>query len=168
VNQVVGMVLVIGCLWSGATASAAPAQSGAAPQAQRLNACSFLPRPLMEKVTPGPVNKFVFEMKAHEEPVGTAGSACDYAMTALQIDPFARSEEMRRNSPGKDWQGLRGVGDAAYFRNNANRWAEAIVWTGTHHFTIQLSVPDGSTAEAIKPNVIMLANAIVEKLRGPQ
>ena len=138
--------------------------AGMSPE-QRPAACSFLPRALMEKVTPGPVNKIVFDMPPHEEPLGAAGSACDYALTTLQIDPFARADEMRRNSPGKEWHRLTGVGDAAYFRDNGGRWAEVIVWTGAHHFTIQQSVPDRRTAEAIKPNVILLANAIIDKLR---
>jgi hypothetical protein len=140
------------------------AQAAAAPRGGRISACSLLPRALMEKVTPGPVNKIVFEIKATEDPVGANGSACGYAGTELQIDPFARADEMRRNSPGKDWQRLTGVGDAAYFHNNSDRYAELMVWTGAHHFTIQMSVPNGSTAEAVKPNTIMLANAIIPKL----
>lgn len=163
--------LVIGCLSAGAIAD--QAQSGGAARRERPNACSFLPRSLMEKVTPGPVNKFVFEMPPQEEPLGPVGSSCDYATTGLQIDPFARPDEMRRNSPdasrhnapGKEWQPLTGVGEAAYFRNNGGRWAELIVWTGAHHFTIQMGVPDGSSAEAIKPNVVTLAHAIVDKLK---
>jgi len=161
--QVVATVLMIGCLSAGTTA--AQAQKGAAAPRERPNACSFLPRPLMEKVTPGPVNKRVFDMKPEEGPVGPAGSSCDYATTGIQIDPFARPDEMRRNSPGKEWQRLTGVGDAAYFRDNRGLWAELMVWTGARHFTIQMGVPTGSTAEAIKPNVVTLAHAIVEKLK---
>jgi hypothetical protein len=162
-HQVVATVLVMGCLSS--VTIAPEGQGGGAGRGQRLSACSFLTRPLMEKVTPGRVSKLVLDMKPEEEPIGIAGSSCQYATTGLQIDPFARSDEIRRNSPGKDWQRLSGVGDAAYFRNNANRWAELIVWTGTHHFTIQMDVPDGSTAEAIKPNVVILANAIIPQLK---
>jgi hypothetical protein len=161
-HQVVAALFVIACLPAGALARE---QGGVAARQQRLDACSFLPRPLMEKVTPGPVNKYVFEMKPHGEPVGVAGSSCDYATTGLQIDPFARADEMRRNSPGKDWQPLTGVGDTAYFRNNGGRWAELMVWTGAHHFTIQMGVPNGSTAEAIKPNTVTLAHAIIDKLK---
>lgn len=161
-QQLVAMVLVIGGLSAGAIAAQAP---GPQPRRERLNACAFLPRPLMEKVTPGPVNKLVFEMKAEEAAIGAAGSSCDYATTGLQINPFARADEMRRNSPGKDWQRLTGVGDAAYFRDNGGRWAELMVWTGAHHFTIQMGVPTGSTAEAIKPNTVTLARAIVDRLK---
>ena len=58
-----------------------------------------------------------------------------------------------------------GAGEAAYFRSNRNRYAELAVWTATHYFTLQVSVPTGSTAEAIKPNTVALANAIIAKLR---
>lgn len=40
-----------------------------------------------------------------------------------------------------------------------------MVWTGAHHFTIQLGVPEGSTPDAIKPNTIELARALIPKLR---
>jgi hypothetical protein len=40
-----------------------------------------------------------------------------------------------------------------------------MVWTGPHHFTIQLGVPVGGTVESIKPNTIALAHAIIAKLR---
>lgn len=135
------------------------------PASARMSACAFMPRALMEKVTPGPYHKVVFDIPPTEDAVGAKGSACGYAGTELQIDPFARADEMRRNSPGKDWYRLSGVGDAAYFHNNEDRYAELMVWTGTHHFTIQMDVPPGKTAEAIKPNTIQLANAIIPKLR---
>lgn len=162
-GRIVVAVFVIGSVL--AAVLAAEEQGGGSARGQRPNACALLTRPLMEKVAPGRVSKLVFEMKPQEEPVGPSGSACEYATTGLQLDPFARSEEMRRNSPGRDWQRLSGVGDTAYFRDNANRWAELIVWTGAHHFTIQMGVPDGSTAEAIKPNVVMLAQAIIPQLK---
>ena len=75
-----------------------------------------------------------------------------------------RPDELRK-SPGKDWQRQTGVGDTAFFRNNANSYAELMVFVGAHHFTIQLGVPNGGTAESIKPNTIALAHAIIAKLR---
>ena len=56
-------------------------------------------------------------------------------------------------------------GRAAFFRSNGRQYAELIVWTGPHHFTIQFGVPTGGTPESIRPNTITLANAIVAKLR---
>ena len=39
-----------------------------------------------------------------------------------------------------------------------------MVWTSKHSLDLQVSVPSGSTAEAIKADVIALANAILKKL----
>lgn len=97
--------------------------------------------------------------------MGPNGSSCDKGQIGLQVNPFARPEELRK-SPGKDWQPVSGVGDTAFFRNNRDQYAELMVWTGPHHFTIQLSVPVGGKADSIKPNVIGLANGIIPKLRG--
>jgi hypothetical protein len=162
-HHVIAHVLLAGGISSGVIAP--HGQTGGAAAGSRVAACSLMPRTLMEKVTPGPVNKIVFDLKPHEEALGAGGSSCDYATTTLQVDPFPRAEEMRRNSPGKDWVRLPGVGDTAYFHNNLDRYAELIVWTGAHHFTLQMFVPMGKTVEAIKPNAIMLANAIIPKLR---
>jgi hypothetical protein len=129
----------------------------------RIKACAFLTREVVVKVAPR-VHKIVLDMPAEEEPVGANGSSCQYGTIGLQIDPFARSEDLRR-SPGKDWQPVSGVGDAAWFRNNEERFAELMVWTGAHHFTIQMDVPTGSTAEQTKPSTIELARTIIPKLK---
>ena len=104
--------------------------------------------------------------RPHEEPLGTWGSACDYVGITLQIDPFtpARLDALYKER-GKAWTTVPGVGDAAYFAENPNGYAELYARTGTHTFTIQLNVPRGSTAAAVKPNVLTLANAIVPKLK---
>jgi hypothetical protein len=40
-----------------------------------------------------------------------------------------------------------------------------MVWTGAHHFTIQMDVPNGGTAEQTKPAAIELARTIIPKLK---
>jgi hypothetical protein len=64
----------------------------------------------------------------------------------------------------KDFQPISGAGEGGYFRNNRNEYAELMVWTGKHSFDLQVSVPSGRTADAIKPDVVALANAIIKKL----
>lgn len=144
-------------------AGAASQQNARAPGPGRISACSLLPRDLVVKVT-SVANKFVLDMPAQEEPLGQNGSSCEYADIGLQVDPFARPDELRK-SPGKEWQPVAGVGDTAFFRSNRNLFAELLVWTGAHHFTIQMGVPTGGTAEKIKPNTIALAQAIIPKLK---
>ena len=38
-------------------------------------------------------------------------------------------------------------------------------WSGTHALTLQGGMPTGSTPDAIRPNTISLANAVLAKLR---
>ena len=154
------LVLVIGCLASPLFASQTrnPAPAGR----PNVSACSLLPRDLVEKVITGTTETLKY-LKPQEQPIGTHGSFCDYGVI-LQVDPFLRHEDVRK-SPGKDWHRVTGVGDTAYFRNNANSFAELMVWTGSHHFTIQMGIPAGGTADSVRPNTITLANAIIPKLR---
>ncbi len=135
---------------------------GAAPKPG--GACSMLTRDLVMKVS-GAVNKHVFDLPPAEEPAGK-GTACFYADITLQIDaiPAGNLEAMRKGME-KEWVPVPGVGDAAYFRNNKNHFAELMGRVGARTFTIQIGVPFQGTAEQMKPNVITLANAIVPKLR---
>lgn len=159
-RHVVVTVLMIGCIAMEAAASQArTATTSARPV---IGACSLLTRDLVEKVVTGNKDTLKY-LKPEEQPIGTHGSFCDYGLI-LQVDPFLKHDDLR-TSPPKDWQRVTGVGDTAYFRNNANRFAELIVWTGSHHFTIQMGVPAGSSAESVRPNTITLANAIIPKLR---
>ena len=158
-RELVALGLMIVCLTGHSAAS--QARGGAAP-GKRLSACTLMSRDLVEKFDTG--NKQVLkQIKPSEEPLGANGSSCEDGNIGFQINPFARADELRK-SPGKDWQPLTGVGDTAYFRNKANTYAELVVWTGPHHFTIQLGVPVGGTVESIKPNTIALAHAIIAKL----
>ena len=153
-------LLVVCCLASQAAASQAPAGSAGA----SAGACSFLTRELAMKVS-GAANKAVFDLPPEEEPAGK-GSACHYADITLQIDPFtAERLEQLRKAQGKDWVEVPGVGDAAYFRDNGNRFAELYGRVGPRTFTIQLGVPFQGTAEGMKPNAITLAQAIVPRMR---
>jgi len=154
--RLVTSVLAIAGAVSGAAVSVAAEQGGVA-------ACSLLSRESIATVVT-PASKYILDAKPSEEPVGAKGSSCSYADLMLQVDPFARPEELRK-APGKDWQPVTGVGEAAYFRNNSNRFAELMAWSGAHHFTIQVGVPSDSTADKLKPGMIALANSIVARLK---
>jgi len=160
-RRLIGTVLLTGvCSFP---VIAAQARGGAA-GGSRISACSLLTRDLVMKVGTVEGKRFIDLIKPTEDQIGANGSGCEYGGIGLQINPFARADELRQ-SPGKDWTRLPGVGDTAYFRDNGGRWAELMVWTGPNHFTIQMGVPMGSTAEAIKPNTIALANELMPKLR---
>ena len=127
-------------------------------------ACALLTRDVVVKFASEGAKRFLDQLPPQEEPIGTHGSSCGYGGIHLQIDPFRRSTDLRK-SPGKDWQPVSGVGDTAFFRNNSDRFAELMVWTGTRHFTIQMDVPTGASGASIKPKTIELANLLIPKLR---
>ena len=134
--------------------------SGAPSGKPGTGACSILTRDLVAPLTQ---NKKVLDLiPPDEESMGGSASACEHGSVRLQLFPGARKD---RTPPAKDLQPLSGVGETAYFRSNRNHFAELAVWTAAHYFTLQVSVPIGSTAEAIKPNTVALANAIIAKLR---
>lgn len=151
---------------AGLTASEAAAQSTATPASGKpaLRACSLLTRDLVAKYDT--FNAKVRDLfKPEEEAIGTHGSSCNDGGILLQVDPFVRHDHLRK-SPGKDWQPVAGLGDAAFFRDNGGRWGELIVWTGRRHFTLQISVPNGATAASVKPNATGLATALIAKLKA--
>jgi hypothetical protein len=159
-RQVVSLFVAVICITSQAAASQAGAK-GAAAGKPAVGACSILTKDL---VLPFAQNKKVLDMiPPDEESLGAAGSACEWGIVRLQLYPSPGGKQNR--TVPKDFQPLSGAGEVAYFRNNRNNYAELMVWTATHYFTLQVSVPTGSTAEAIKPNTVALANAIIAKLR---
>ena len=129
-----------------------------------LRACALLTREFVLTYSPTANKKFLDMFPPQEEAVGANGSGCEYGGVYLQVDPFARAEQMRQ-SPQKDWYAVQGAGETAFYHNNGDRYAELMVWTRSHHFTIQMSVPTGGTAEAIKANTINLAKALIAKLQ---
>ena len=160
--RVITSLSLVACL---AAAGPAPAQSGkAAPGKSAIRACEVLTRDVVAKFDTGNP-KMRDLIPREEEAIGSHGSSCNDGSIFVQIDPFLNSDSYRK-SPAKDWQAVSGVGDTAYFHNNRDRYAELMVWSGRHHFTIQLSVPDGRTAEAVKPNTIGIATALIAKLKS--
>jgi hypothetical protein len=158
----VASVLVVTHL--AAPGAAAQSGTGVAAGKPAIGACALLSRELAAKYTTLQNKRTIDLIPPEEESIGTHGSMCEFAGIGFQLNPFVRSEVFR-NAPRKDWQTVAGLGDTAFFHNNANRWAELIVWTGRHHFTIQMSVPTGATAESVKPNATGLATELIAKLK---
>ena len=161
-RQMVALLVVITCVVSEGLAF--QARGGATGEKAGSGACSFLSKELVMKVS-GSVNKHVFDLPPEEEKVGK-GTACSYADIVLQVDVFTPDAiDGIAKKAATEWTPLSGIGDAAYFRNNKNNYAEIIGRVGTRTFTIQLGVPFQSTVEKTKPNAVTLAHAIVAKLR---
>ena len=124
-----------------------------------VRACAVLTRDL---VAPFTENKKILDlMPPQEEALGTSGTACDYGAVRLQLFPGRGG---KRTISVKDVQPISGAGEGGYFRNNRDMYAELMIWTSKHSLDLQVSVPSGRTAEAMKADVVALANAILAKL----
>ena len=97
-----------------------------------------------------------------EEPVGPSGSSCNYPNVHIQVLTFTPQFLEAARKMGT-LEPVTGVGDEAYFHDNAGRFAELYVKVGQRMVTIQKDVDKTSDAE--KPGVIALAKALVAKLR---
>ena len=159
---IVTSISIVACL---AAASPAAAQAGKPASGKpAIRACDVLTQEMVAKHdTQDP--KLRKLIPRNEEALGPGGSSCSDGGIRIQVNPFANSDVYRKK-PQKDWVAVSGVGDTAYFHNNRDRYAELIVWSGSHHFTIQLSVPNGGTAESVKSNTIGLATAMIARLKS--
>ena len=140
-----------------------PAQGRASGAAAK--ACALLTRQLVEKVSAAS-RKPVDAAGPHELSLGANGTACEWGDVILQVDPWppARLEAMRQ-STGKDWEVIKGIGDAAYLHNIRDVMAELFARVGGRTFAVLVNIPVGSTTAAFKPTIIEVANGIVPKLR---
>ena len=159
-RQILPSLVMIACFAAEIGAFQARGASGG----KTGGACSLLPKELVMKVS-GSVNKHVFDLPHEEEVVGK-GTACSAADIMLQIDVFTPEaiDGIAKKAP-TEWTSLAGIGDAAYFRNNKNNYAEILGRVGARTFTIQLGVPFQSSVEKVKPNAVTLAKEIAAKLR---
>lgn len=150
--------VLCGAAFGAADAGVLAAQGGAPAQAS-VRACALLPREEVRRHVPW--NAILDQMAHEEEPVGTAGSSCNYPSVHIQVLPYsARTMELVRQKPGAEAVG--GLGQSAYAVNNAGDYAEVYVQAGRYLLTVQASVEGGF--EATKPRAIALARALVAKL----
>lgn len=126
---------------------------------QRIGACSLISKEEVKQHLPWIA--VLDSLPVEEDEVGASGSGCNYPSVYIQVLPFSQSalELMREQS---ELETIGGVGDEAYLRNNANEYAELYVRVGARMLTLQANM-DGDI-EAVKPGVIGLAQALVDKL----
>lgn len=145
-------------------------------------ACSLLDRDLLMKIETPAGRKALESSEPDEDWVGEAQreagmtversvSSCSFGRVLLVLDPIARPDQVRdamraRTTPYQDYEPVSGVGDAAFFRADS-AYANLFVWSGSHHFHIEIGVGfmDGDETEALKPNAVELAEAIIPRLR---
>jgi hypothetical protein len=133
-----------------------PAPAAAAP---RIKVCSLVPKEEVKAHLPwiAALDQFAPE----EEAIGASGSSCNYPSVLIQVLPASPGTvDLVRKKPGIET--IAGVGDEAYFNNNADRYAELFVRVGQRLLTLQANA-NGKVA-AVKPGVVNLAKALVAKL----
>ena len=132
------------------------AQSGASPQ---INACSLLPKEEVKRHLPW--EPMFDQMRLEENSIAPAGSACGYPTVNIQVVPStSKLVELARKQSGLE--PVSGIGDEAFFRNNADRTAELLVRKGKH--VLMLQAPASNKIASVKPGVLSLAKALVAKL----
>lgn len=157
-KHLVSAVLMLVC--GGPVASTYAWQQPAGTAAQPLGACSLMSKEDVRKHLPWPAA--LDAMAPEEEPIGTTGSSCNYPSVHIQVMPFRQQTiDLLRKKGGLE--AVTGVGDEAYFHNNANRYAELYVRVGNRLLTLQAS--GDSSVDAVKPGVVSLATALVPTLR---
>ena len=163
-RHVMTSLLIASCASSAALAF----QAGSGATAAR-NVCQMLTKDLVMKVST-PAGRAVLERaKPDANWAGPGVSTCMYGRVALVLNPFKQPDQVRsalrtRTAPYKDYEPVSGVGDAAFFRADT-AYANLYVWTGAQQFHIQMAAGFDDDAEALKPNTVALAHAIIPKLR---
>lgn len=132
-----------------------------------VSACSLLTRDLIRKVTPedAPALRILLLGEPDADSTGAGGSDCTDGGITIQIDPMFSFATYKKQPDWGRAESVPGVGDEALFHDNNGLWAEFVVRSGPHVLTIRMSVPNGKTAAAIKPNVVMLAKELLPKLK---
>lgn len=130
--------------------------------APATGACSIMTK---AEIKPFSTNRAFDQFPAEEEKEGR-GSSCNYAGIYIQVDviPFATIETMSRDQKQRI-EAVRGVGDAAYVRNNRDEYAELYARVGQRTFTVQLDIGPQETFASVRPRLMQLGTAMAAKFR---
>ncbi len=160
-------LLALAALAMMATVSPLAAQSakGTSP-----GACSLLTKELVLQVTPE-TNKAERDRLSGTPPeehrLGPNRSLCDYAGLTLNLNPFDAKSFEAGIRKDKTWVPIPGLGNAAWFHDvkvMGELYAgELYVRSGPRNLGVLITVPQGRTAESIKPNAVALAKAVLSR-----
>lgn len=151
------------CFFAAAiTARALPQGTGA--RYQVVKVCSLLSLAEVKKLAPWQQHLDPFAT-GEEEAIGTSGSSCNYPTVFIQVMAFHPSFIDNLKKTGIALEPVAGVGEEAYARNNANRYAELVARVGPHSLTVQLSIEADKTFASTKPSLIEIAKIYAAKLR---
>jgi hypothetical protein len=132
-----------------------------------MHACSVLTRAEVRRIMPWSEQMEGIFPKEEEDQFAN-GSGCEYPSVRVQImstspDHWKRWVETSRNP---SVERIAGVGEEAYIRDNKGMFAELYAKSGSHLISLQKSLKPGETTQAVKAQLIALAQALVAKLRS--
>jgi hypothetical protein len=160
-TQVAGTVLVaFAVMAAGRTGVVAQSRAGSADAAAGIKVCALLSKDEVKAFVPW--IPALDQMPIREEAIPPNGSSCNYPSVDIQVLP-STSRLLQIAKQGGGLEPLAGIGDEAYFHNNANRYAEVYVRTGRYIVTVQAS--GSGTIDALKPGAVGLAKALAAKLK---
>jgi hypothetical protein len=131
-------------------------------QSVRVAACKLLSKDEVKKILPWAA--MFDQMPIEEEPIGIAGSSCNYPSATVQVLAYTPRffDEVRKL--GK-LEPLTGIGDEAYFFADPRGYADVYSKVGNRIVTVQATPGPGQKLESLKPGAITLVKALVAKLR---
>jgi hypothetical protein len=140
---------------------AAQAAKGTSP-----GACSLLTKELVLRVTPE-TNKTelsrLFSTPPEEHRLGPDRSLCDYAGLTVSLNPVHPESFEAKLRNDKAWVPIPGLGNAAWYRGVMGAMGELYVRSGPRTLGVAITIPEGRTAESIKPNAVALAKAVLSR-----
>ena len=149
-----------------ALTTTAPALSAQAAKGTSAGACSLLTKELVLQVTPD-TGKAALDQrlgtKPEEHRLGPDRSLCDYAGLTLHLNPVHAESFEADLRKDKTWVPIPGLGDAAWFHDVGGVMGELYVRSGRRRLGVGIEIPQGRTAESIKPNAVALAKAVLAR-----
>lgn len=149
--------------WPAVLESRNPQPSGAGSSYSVVEVCSLVPLAEVKKLAPWPPHMDAFA-KAEEEAIGTRGSSCNYPTVHVQVMAFRQQTIDAARKSGR-LEPVSGIGDEAYVRNNAGRYAELFARVGQHLLTVQLNIDDTQTFDKVRPALLELGKTLASRLK---
>jgi hypothetical protein len=105
----------------------------------------------------------LFGTPPEEHLLGPNRSLCDYAGLTLHLNPFHPESFEANLRKDKKWVPIPGLGNVAWFHDAMGYMGELYVRSGPRTLGVGITIPQGRTAESIKPNAVAFAKAVLAR-----
>jgi hypothetical protein len=129
-------------------------------------ACTLLTKELVRQVTPETSKAELDRLLStppEEHRLGPDQSLCDYAGLTVHLNPFHPESFEANLRKDKAWVPVSGLGNVAWFHDVMGAMGELYVRSGKRTLGVVITIPQGRTAESIKPNAVALAKAVLSR-----